>query len=450
MVVALTMALPVLLLLAASPAVARDAEPIAVASATREAFSLPLPQMESGLKESFSRGRSLFRQNWVIAPARDEQVDGLGPFYNRISCIACHAANGKGHAPDGPGERASSLLVRLSAAGRDAHGGPKPHPVYGEQFREGSIPGVPGPGRLSVGWRTHQVRLAGGEKAALRAPILRFHELAYGPMGTVQTSARIGPAVFGLGLLEAVPDGVLEAMARERKPDGVKGKLNRVHDAQSGGTVIGRFGLKANRGSLRDQIAGAMSGDLGITSPLMPDENCTPTQAACRLAAHGGAPELSALQLDDLQVYLSFLAPPAARGQQRPEVKRGAQLFGTSGCTACHRPQLAVGKHPLLGELSGGTIAPYTDLLLHDMGPGLADRRPDFKASGREWRTPPLWGAGLLRQMNERAGYLHDGRARDLQEAILWHGGEAGAAQRRYVRLSVEERSALLAFINSL
>ncbi len=427
-----------------------DPVPYTTANTTREAFSQPLPQLPPGLKDSFNRGRSLFRQNWVIAPARDEQVDGLGPFYNRISCISCHSANGKGHAPDGPNERASSLLVRLSVPGTDAHGGPRPHPVYGDQFKEGSIPGVPTPGRLSVSWRSHAVTLAGGEKVNLRAPVLGFHELAYGPLGPVQTSARIGPAVFGLGLLEAVPEQVLQDLARERKPDGVRGKRNRVYDAQGDRMITGRFGLKANRGTLRDQIAGAMAGDLGITSTIMPEQQCSPVQAACRLAAHGGLPELSDAQLDDLQTYLSYLSPPAARGGERVDVRRGEQVFKTAGCAACHRPQLPLGGHALLGELGGGSIAPYTDLLLHDMGPGLADGRPDYRAGGREWRTPALWGAGLLRRMNERAGYLHDGRARDVQEAILWHGGEAGAARKRYVRLPPGERSALLAFINSL
>jgi CxxC motif-containing protein (DUF1111 family) len=322
--------------------------------------------------------------------------------------------------------------------------------VYGDQFREDSIPGVPAPGRVRLSWRSHDVLLAGGEMAALREPLLRFDDLAYGPLDDVQTSARIGPGVFGLGLLEAVPEQALEAMARERKADGVKGKVNRVYDAEAGTMVAGRYGLKSNRGTLRDQIAAAMSGDLGITSSLAPHENCTATQAACRLAVNGGEPELTDRQLNDLQVYLTFLAPPAPRAQQRPEIIRGAYLFKAAGCAACHRPQLPVGSHPLLGEARGLAIAPYTDLLLHDMGPGLADHRPDYAANGREWRTAPLWGLGLLRRMNERAGYLHDGRARNVQEAILWHGGEAGKAQRRYADLPAQDRAAMLAFLDSL
>jgi len=432
------------------PAVALASGPYATTNVTREAFSQPLPQLPESLRDSFARGRSLFRQNWVIAPARDSEVDGLGPLYNRISCIACHAANGKGHAPDDPRERAGSLLVRLSVAGKDAHGGPQPHPVYGDQFNEASIPGVPAEGRVSVSWRSHQVTLAGGEKVSLRQPRLRFHELGYGPLGKVMTSARVGPPVFGLGLLEAVPEQTLLTLAQQAPAGAVRGRINRVYDVQSGQTVSGRFGLKANRSTLRDQIAAAMAGDLGITSTLMPHDGCMPAQTACLQAPHGGIPELSDQQLDDLTIYLSFLAPPAARDTDRTDVKRGAQLFKAAGCVACHRPQLPLAQHPLLGDLSGTEIAPYTDLLLHDMGPGLADGRPDYLANGRQWRTAPLWGAGLLRKMNERAGYLHDGRARNVQEAILWHGGEAQAARRRYMQLTAEERKALLAFIDAL
>lgn len=417
---------------------------------THEAFAQPLANMPDTMRESFFRGRSLFRQNWVIAPASDDQVDGLGPLHNRISCISCHAANGKGHAPDGPGEKASFLLVRLSVAGSDAHGGPLPHPSYGDQFNEDAIPGVPPEGRVQIRWREKKVTLAGGEIVRLRSPQITFRDLAYGPLGKVQTSARIGPAVFGLGLLDAVPAEALEKLAAENKPDGIRGKLNRVYDSASNQTMVGRFGLKANRSTLRDQIAGAMHGDLGITSPVFPQENCTDAQVKCRQTPNGGSPELSERQLNELDIYLAFLAPPLARNQDKQEVERGRRIFNDMGCASCHRPQLPLGKHPLLGDLRGQNIAPYTDLLLHDMGPDLADKRTDYKASGSEWRTPPLWGAGLLKKMNERVGYLHDGRARSLQEAIVWHGAEAKASQTRYIQAKSAERKALLDFLQSL
>lgn len=435
---------------AAALAAAADESPLTTANVTREAFGQPLVRLPADQRESFLRGRSVFRRNWVVAPSSDPQADGLGPFYNRISCIACHAANGKGHAPDGPHERAGALLVRLSVPGTDAHGGPRPHPVYGDQLREEAIPGVPAPGRVAIAWREHAVWLADGTRVGLRAPVVRFRELAYGPLDGVRTSARVGPAVFGLGLLEAVPATALQDLARAAKPDGVRGKVNLVYDPETGHMLPGRFGLKANRATLRDQIAAAMQGDLGITSTLVPRQNCTPTQRACLSAPDGGVPELTDAQLDNLQRYLTYLAPPAPRGSDRPQVRQGAIVFRAAGCAVCHVPQLQVASHPLLGELAPATIAPYTDLLVHDMGKGLADGRPDYGATGRQWRTAPLWGAGLLKRMNERAGFLHDGRARDVQEAILWHSGEGEAARRRYMRLSPDERALLLAFIDSL
>lgn len=428
--------------------------PLGTDNVTHEAFGQPLAGMPEVMREAFFRGRSLFRQNWVIAPAGDDQVDGLGPLHNRISCISCHVANGKGHAPNGPGEKASFLLVRLSVAGTDARGGPLPHPVYGDQFNEDAIPGVPPEGRVQIRWRERKVMLADGESVRLRSPQISLRDLAYGPLGKVQTSARIGPAVFGQGLLDAVPASALEKLAAETQANGVRGKLNQVYDAASAGMLPGRFGLKANRSTLRDQIAGAMHGDLGITSSLFPQENCMPTQHQCRQAPSGKAAdeaaELSRQQLDELETYLAFLAPPLARQSGAPEVEHGRRLFKDMGCAACHRPQLPLGKHALLGDLRGQSIAPYTDLLVHDLGPELADQRPDFKANGREWRTPPLWGAGLLKQMNARVGYLHDGRARNVQEAILWHGGTALPARETYRKAPRDQRKALLSFIDTL
>lgn len=423
---------------------------VTVADRSRDAFSQPLPGLDAAELERFARGRSLFRQAWVIAPSRDGAVDGLGPLYNRITCIACHARNGRGRAPDGPDERMQSMLLRLSVPGKDAHGGPRPHPVYGDQLNEDGVPGVPGEGRAAVSWREHEVALADGERVTLRSPLIELRELAYGEIGKVLTSPRVGPPVFGLGLLESVPAQALEALAREAKPDGVRGRVNRVWSVERQRHETGRFGLKANQPDLRQQIAGAMVGDLGITSTLFPPQNCTPAQAACRAAPDGGRPELSDVQLDDLAFYFAHLAVPARRDTDDPAVVRGERLFADIGCALCHRPVLATGAQPRFPRLAGRTIAPYTDLLVHDMGKGLADGRPDFDAGGRDWRTPPLWGIGLVEAINEHSHFLHDGRARDLTEAILWHDGEAAAARGRFTRLGKAEREALLAFLRSL
>lgn len=416
----------------------------------REALSQPLPGLSAEENERFRRGRSLFRQSWVVAPAADSEVDGLGPLYNRLACISCHTKNGRGGAPAEPGQRMQSMLVRLSVPGRDPHGGPKPHPAYGDQLNEEGIPGVPGEGRAELHWQESRVTLAGGEMVILRAPRLRFVELAYGPLANALASPRVSPHVAGLSLLESVPAETLERLAHQPQPDGIRGRVNRVWDRQAGATVVGRFGLKANAPTLRQQIAGAFVGDMGITSPLFPNENCQPGQTACRQAPSGGHPELSDAQLDEVEFYLAHLAPPPRRRADAPEVKAGEALFAGLGCAACHLPSLPGGDHPKYPRLSKQTVAAYTDLLVHDLGPALADHRPDYQANGHQWRTAPLWGLGLLAAINEDVGLLHDGRARTAQEAILWHGGEAKAARDRYRRLAPADRARLLTFLDSL
>lgn len=425
-----------------------------VANASREAYALGAPFM-AGASEAdqmhAAEGRSLFRQSWVVYPSADRSIAGLGPVYNQLSCIACHVKNGRGNAPNGPAESLRGMLVRLSLPGTDAHGGPRPHPAYGDQLNDKAIPGVPAEGRVAVSYTERREVLAGGESVMLRTPRLAFRDLAFGPLGAdVMTSARVGSPVFGLGLLEAVDASTIAALAAQRKPDGVHGHPNRVWDVAHQRFAMGRFGLKANQPTLRQQIASAFVGDLGITSVMFPQKNCTPVQTACRQAPTDGQPDLPAERLDAVTFYLRTLAVPARRDVDTPQVRRGERLFEKTGCVACHVPTLRTGDFPALPALSRQEIHPYTDLLLHDMGNELADGRPDFSAGPREWRTPPLWGIGLTRHVNPDATYLHDGRARDLQEAILWHGGEARRARERYRALTPEERADLLRFLSSL
>jgi len=429
---------------------ARADETADASAALREAYTQPLPGLGEKAREQFFRGRSVFRQSWVVAPASDRAA-GLGPLYNRLSCISCHQKNGRGRSPDGPDERMLSMLVRLSIPGQDEHGGPKPHPAYGGQLNDEGIPGVPAEGRAAIRWRKLPAQtLAGGEKVVLRRPQVSFVGMAYGKPGPLLYSLRVGQPVYGLGLLEAVPEATLLALAAESKPDGVKGSVNRVWDAAAQRTTLGRFGFKANMPNLRQQSAGAMLGDLGMTSSLFPDENCTPVQKACRAAPAGGHPELPEADLDALEFYLANLAAPPRRHTENAQVRQGEQFFAEAGCAACHRPLLRTGPSERFPLTAARQIAPYTDLLLHDMGEGLADHRPDYQADGRQWRTPPLWGIGLVPLINEHSQYLHDGRARNLQEAVLWHGGEARAARQRYAAAPPEKRQALLAFLQSL
>jgi len=456
-------------LLAGTGAMATPTEPppeLAITTANRgpNAYAQAIAPLTSDQRADFFRGRQLVRQSWVIPPSEDRSISGLGPLYNQIACIACHPGNGRGFAPHSPEEPMRAMLVRLSVPGKTAHGAPLPVPAYGNQFNEFGVPGVPGDGRAELRYHLRSVTLSGPEVVLLRQPSVRFVDLAYGDLpAQTQTSARIGQALYGLGLLSAIPDATLIALSKARKPTGIHGRLNRVWEitlgnpTQPGRTVIGRFGWKANMPTLRQQIAGAFLGDMGITSSLFPIENCTAIQTACQQAPSAGTPtdpELSDAALSQVEFYHLALAAPeprqATNADELASVQRGAQLFSQAQCAACHIPTLRTGTFPRLPVLAQQTIHPFTDLLLHDMGEGLADHRSDFLANGREWRTAPLWGIGLAQTVESQAGYLHDGRARTLQEAILWHGGEATIARQRYVRLPKEARQALLAFLQSL
>ena len=416
----------------------------------RNAFALPAANLERELVRVFFFGNRLFNTNWIAAPSSTEGFDGLGPLFNRVSCSGCHLRDGRGQ-PPGEGEEMLSMLVRLSLPGQAADGGPLPHPTYGDQLSDRALPGVVPEGRATVAWEELPGAYADGTPYSLRRPLLSFHDLAYGPLDGVLTSPRVAPFVIGLGLLEAVPDATLRALADpdDADGDGISGRLNEVWDRGAEATVPGRFGWKANQPSLLQQSAGAALGDIGLTTGLFPAENCRPAQADCAAAVNGGSPELDDAFLAKLILYMRTLAVPLARDFDDPEVQAGAALFAASGCAACHTPTLASGESHL-AALSGQTFHPFTDLLLHDMGPGLADGRPDFLASGSEWRTAPLWGLGLLEQVNGHQFLLHDGRARGFAEAILWHGGEAEVAKERFRALDVTDRAALVRFLGAL
>jgi CxxC motif-containing protein (DUF1111 family) len=283
-------------------------------------------------------------------------------------------------------------------------------------------------------------------------PTYTVTEPAFGPLpDDVQLSPRVAPAVFGVGLLEAVPvaDILATADPDDTDGDGISGRPNWVADVASGGTSLGRFGWKANVPTVEQQNAGAFHGDLGITSALFPDENCPPEQAACGSALSGGVPELDAAKLERVTFYTRTLAVPARRDVGQPATTEGEELFSSLGCASCHLPELRTGDSAI-AALSDQVIHPYTDLLLHDMGPGLADGRPDGEASGSEWRTAPLWGIGLVDTVNGHTRFLHDGRARDLSEAVLWHGGEAAASADAFRALPARARDTLIAFLESL
>lgn len=419
---------------------------------TRQAFGQPLPHLTADQETRFFVGNSFFNRNWVSAPASTTARDGLGPLFNARSCSACHLHDGRGRPPV-PGEDMLSMLVRLSVPGQDSQRGVVPEPTYGDQFNGFAVPGVRPEGRALVTYEEIPGTYEDGEPFSLRRPTYTFSDLHYGPMHTdTRLSPRVAPAMVGLGLLEAVPESALLAMAdpHDADGDGISGRPNRVWDRARQETVVGRFGWKANQPTVAQQVAGAFLGDIGITSWLFPDENCTPAAVACRQAPNGGSPELPDTLLGHVVFYSRTLAVPARRNPRSPEVVRGRKLFDDAQCNACHTPTLRTGIVSGLPDLSDQVIHPYTNLLLHDMGDGLADNRPDFEASGSEWRTPPLWGIGLVETVNRHTFFLHDGRARNLAEAILWHGGEAEESKERFRRMPRDDREALLKFLNSL
>jgi CxxC motif-containing protein (DUF1111 family) len=418
------------------------------------AFTFPAANMRQEHQRAFFFGNRLFNTNWVIAPASVKSFDGLGPLFNRVSCDGCHTQDGRGRPPLTDAETMDSMLLRLSIPDKASPNGAAPHPVYGDQLSEMANPGIAAEGIT----RITREKIAGvygdGEPYELEKPAYRIENASYGPLGNgIMISPRVAQQMIGLGLLEAVPEANLLANADpdDTNGDGVSGRANRVIDPLTSTETIGRFGWKANQANLVSQNSGAAVGDLGITSPVHPVENCSPTQQACVEAQFAGNEiDMSQSFLDRLTLYTRLIAVPAQRHSEDPKVAAGMKLFETFGCASCHVMTLKTGAEAVLPELANQTFHPFTDMLLHDMGPDLADNRPDGLATGSEWRTQPLWGIGHFQATNGHQRLLHDGRARGVAEAVLWHGGEAEAAREAFRNASRQERDALVAFLNSL
>jgi CxxC motif-containing protein (DUF1111 family) len=436
---------------------------ITVHATGQNAFSFPAANLPDDERTRFAIGNSFFKRNWVEAPASTQARDGLGPHFIARSCGACHTLDGRGAPPDfrrGLAEQPVALLMRLSVPGRGPQGGPNPEPVYGDQLNNAAVQGVKAEGEVTLRWTPVHGRFADGTRYTLRRPHYGFARLGYGPMHPqVMVSPRIAPQLIGVGLLEAIPEAEILRNAADQAaaPGPVKGQPNRVWDAMAQREMLGRFGWKANVATIAHQTAGAFLGDMGITSPLFPDEACTAAQADCRAAprgAKGRAAEIDEKTLADVVFYQSVLAPPARRAPRDERVLQGQRLFAQAQCATCHRPSYVTGDSPFPSlsskVLAGQTIWPYTDLLLHDMGDSLADGRPDFGANGRQWKTPPLWGIGLFKDVNGHTRLLHDGRANGVLEAVLWHGGEAEPSRQRVLGMTRAEREALVRFVESL
>jgi CxxC motif-containing protein (DUF1111 family) len=447
----------------AEPGEARSGGSATVRKTDQNAFSLPSANLPPSRRVDFSVGNSFFRNPWVIAPSTTTARDGLGPLFNTNACQGCHIKDGRGHPPEPDDSNAVSMLVRLSIPDTPAYAkvieqlGVVPEPVYGGQFQDMAVPGVLPEGKVRVDYTSVPVRFKDGTEIELRKPSLNITQLNYGPMHPdTRFSARVAPPMIGLGLLEAIPEEAIlaNAEAQAKAKDGIAGRPNRVWDDQQQKTVLGRFGWKAGQPNLNQQNVHAFSGDMGLTTSLRPFDDCTDAQTACKQAPNGngpnGEPEVSDNILRLVLFYTRNLAVPARRDVSAPDVLAGKNLFYQAGCQSCHTPKYTTAANAAEPELANQVIRPYSDLLLHDMGDGLADNRTEFQAGGRDWRTPPLWGIGLTQAVSGHTRFLHDGRARNLLEAVLWHGGEATAARQQVLSFNAEQRAALLAFLNSL
>ena len=434
-----------------------------------KAYLQPVEDLTAAQAERLQAGSNAFMTTWILFPQLSNpnweyassgvpmMEWGLGPTFLANSCAACHIQAGRGRTTDIKNSTPFQQLLRLSLPGDTEHGGPKPHPHYGNQLQVFDVIAKDqnhirsGEGNLFIDWHPVSVSLPDGAVVELREPKIRIEDLNFGPLGEdILTSLRNAPPIFGLGYFEAVSEEDILALAAAQKAKHLNGRANYVYDDVSHKTSIGRFGWKANQPGVRQQAAAAFHGDMGVTSSIYPKQNCPPVQQGCKKMLPGDKAEVRDQMLDDLTFFLTALDAPEQRDKEAPSVKRGEQLFAKAQCASCHVPELRTGEFPALPQLSRRSFRPYTDMLIHDMGAGLADGRPDFKATGRDWRTAPLWGIGLSKQVNGSTNLLHDGRARNVLEAILWHGGEAQASRDLFAKLSKEERDELIAFVNSL
>lgn len=434
----------------------------------RDAFSQSSANITFEEEGTFKLGNALFRKLWVSSPSSTQASDGLGPLFNARACQSCHLKDGRGHPPEGNRD-ATSMFLRLARAAQTEEEKKLvaeravrnfPDPVYGTQLQDLAVPGLKGEGRMTIAYEEIPVTLGDGTTVSLRKPAYSVEDLGYGPIDPRTTlSPRVTPQMIGLGLVEQIhpADILAKADPDDADGDGISGRASIVRDPKSEAPTLGRFGWKAQTSTIRQQTADAFAGDIGISTPDMPKSwgDCTPAQTDCLDRPTGvqerlGDTEAPDPVLDLVTFYSQNLAVPARRAVDRPQVLRGKQVFYESGCVSCHTPKFVTRRDAPNKAHAFQLIWPYSDFLLHDMGEQLADGQQVGDATGTEWRTPPLWGIGLTEKVSGHTFFLHDGRARNLTEAILWHGGEAQAARDRFADLPVSDRDALIKFLESL
>ena len=416
--------------------------------ATSHAFSVEMEGLNQRDDYVHNAGDNTFDQTFVAPPA--PHFEGLGPIYNNNACVNCHSGDGEGSPITGLSS-GSGLLMRISLRGMDEHGGPLPVPGFGTQIQDQAVFGAQPEASVDISYTDLPVTYPDGTVVHLRRPSYQLIN-PYIPLPSdYLLSPRMAPPLVGMSLLENIPESTILSFQdpNDANGDGITGMANYVYDSYTGKTEIGRFGLKANTATVLMQVATAYQQDMGITSYVQPVESAA-GQVQME-AVHGDTePELADSLLNYVTYYVRSLGVPARRNVSDPDVTSGETLFTQLNCSGCHRPTIQTGVDITFPQISNQRIHPYTDLLLHDMGPGLADNRPDYLASGTQWRTMPLWGVGLLALSNGVPFYLHDGRARTLEEAILWHDGEAARAKTAFMQLSSAQRQQVIKFLGSL
>ena len=412
---------------------------------TSKAFTHSINGLNDRDQRVHELGDKGFEQTFVASGSA--LFGGLGPVFNNVSCISCHHNDGKGTPT--AGLPTSSLLIRISLPGQDAHGAPLAAPGFGLQLQDQALFGVQPEVNIQITYADKKVTYPDGSSITLRNPEYLLLN-PYTPLpAAYDLSARMDPPVFGVGLLANIPENTILSFLDkgDKNGDGITGEANYIYDSTTDKVVLGRFGYKANASTVLFQVATAYQQDMGVTSYVQPKES---TDGQLQGDNKKDDPELPDSILNAVVYYVKSLAVPARRNVNDPDNKRGEQIFSQINCTGCHRPTIQTGVDLTFPQLSNQRIHPYTDMLVHDMGAGLADNRADYLASGSQWRTTPLWGIGLFEKTNGTPFYLHDGRARTLEEAVLWHDGEAKKSKDLFMSLSKTEREQVIKFLKSL
>ncbi|MCB4799954.1 di-heme oxidoreductase family protein [Neotamlana laminarinivorans] len=418
-----------------------------------KAFGTNIPNLTDLETAFFGVGNAMFNQTWVSAPASTTSRDGLGPIFNARACATCHLNDGRGEPILETGAASSGFLLRLSS-GNNPITGPIPHATYGDQLQDASNLNIEAEGDIAVNFEYISGAYPDGTTYELRKPTYTVINTNYGALSAEQ-SPRIGQQLIGLGFIEALSDASILEYEDEfdTDGDGISGKANYVWNIAENKTTLGKFGWKANQPTLTQQVSGAFNGDMGLTTTLFPEENC-PSGVDCSTIPNGNNEgedvEVPDTQLSRMMVYMSSISVPVRRDYDTYDVLKGKELFKNLACVNCHVDYYVTGQSEIVPIIDNVTIRPYSDFLLHDMGDDLADDRADFLATGNEWRTQPLWGLGMIELVNDHTFLLHDGRARNIEEAILWHGGEAETSKNNFMNLTATEREQLLSFLNSL